>query len=86
MTSSSGSAFVAEAISLTAMVAGMFPTMYWLAGMSQARGYGLRSPRRLGPDDPSRCAAMSVALIVGSLVTYPVTRSDAINSTGLAEG
>jgi hypothetical protein len=69
MTSSRGSAFVAEAISLRVMVAGMFPTMYWLIGMSHE---GTASDR-LGPDDPSWWAAMSVALIVGSLVTYPAS-------------
>ena len=61
-------AFVAEAVSLTAMVSGMFPTMYWLMGMSHE---GTASDR-LGPGDLEWWAAMSVALIVGSVVAYPV--------------
>lgn len=62
------SAFMAEAVSLTAMVAGMFPTMYWLMGMSHER----TAMDRLGPNQPEWWAATSVALIVGSVVTYPV--------------
>jgi hypothetical protein len=61
-------AFVAEAISLTAMVAGMFPTMFWLMGMSHEGHSGTR----VGPGDVQFWGAMSAAVMVGLLVTYPV--------------
>ena len=61
-------AFVAEAISLTAMVAGMFPTMFWLMGMSHEGDSGTR----VGPGDVQFWGAMSAAIMVGLLVTYPV--------------
>lgn len=61
-------AFVAEALSLTAMVAGMFPTMFWLMGMSHEGDSGTR----VGPDEVQFWGAMSAAIIVGFVVTYPV--------------
>jgi hypothetical protein len=56
-------AFVAEFVSLTAMVIGMFTITYWL------RGAGPSAP---GPDTLEFWGAMSAGIAVGFLWTYPV--------------
>jgi len=62
------SAFLAEAVSLTAMVSGMFPTMYWVMGMSHEGGAG----DHLTPAELQWWAGMSIAILVGSVAAYPV--------------
>lgn len=57
------SAFVAELVSLTAMVIGMFTITNWL------RGGGPSAP---GPDTLEFWGAMSAGIAVGFLWTYPV--------------
>ncbi|MHB1681896.1 MAG: DUF4396 domain-containing protein [Bacilli bacterium] len=56
------SAFVAEFLSLTFMVMGMFPTMAYLMTMWNV----------MSPADPTFWFVMSTSILVGSLVTYPI--------------
>ncbi|WP_197461014.1 DUF4396 domain-containing protein [Ferroacidibacillus organovorans] len=54
--------FWAELLSLTFMVVGMFPTMYFLM-----RGWSVMSPW-----SPTFWLVMSISILVGSIVTYPI--------------
>ncbi len=59
-------AFTAEFISLTAMVAGMFPAMYWMMGM------GGSGHHELGPEKIEFWGVMAAAIAIGFVFTYPV--------------
>ena len=57
------STFTDEFVSLTAMVVGMFPIMYWLRGIGGGDA---------GPDTLQFWGAMSAAIAVGFVFTYPL--------------
>lgn len=59
-------AFAAEFLSLTTMVIGMFPTMYWLMGM------GGGGAHMAGPGTLRFWGTMAAGIAVGFLFTYPV--------------
>lgn len=58
-------AFTAEFLSLTAMVIGMFPTMYWLMGMNSVQAH------MVGPTTLRWWGSMAAAIGIGFLFTYP---------------
>ncbi len=64
-------AFAAEFLSLTTMVIGMFPTMYWLMGMGMEMGGG--GVHMAGPTTLRFWGAMAAGIAVGFLFTYPST-------------
>jgi hypothetical protein len=63
-------AFAAEFLSLTTMVIGMFPTMYWLMGMGMEIGGG--GAHMAGPTTLCFWGAVAAGIAVGFLFTYPV--------------